>query len=128
MYAMCVWKSEPRSAAATTEIAPWPPLLASVVPSIGSTATSILGPSPVADLFADVEHRRFVFLAFADDDEAVDVDFAEHAAHRVDGRLVDRVLVAPPDELARDDRRRFGRAQEFELDARVDPPSCHALP
>ena len=43
------------------------------------------------------KHRRFVFLAFADDDDAVDIDFAEHAPHRIDGRLVDGDLIAATD-------------------------------
>ena len=31
-----------------------------------------------SDGLADVEHRGFVLLALADDDDAVDVDLAEH--------------------------------------------------
>ena len=78
-----------------------------------------------SDVLADVEHRSFVLLAFADDDDAVDVDLAENAAHRVDGGLIDGVLVAAPDQLAGDDRRSFGRPEKFQLDACVDPPPVH---
>ena len=44
----------------------------------------------VADLLADVEHRRLVLLALADDDDTVHVDEPEAPAHRVDGGLVRR--------------------------------------
>jgi hypothetical protein len=37
-----------------------------VVPSSGSSAISTSGPVAAADLFADIEHRRFIALAFAD--------------------------------------------------------------
>jgi hypothetical protein len=33
-----------------------------------------LGAVAIADLLADIEHRRFVALAFADDDDALDVE------------------------------------------------------
>ena len=56
------------------EIAFGPPLAQIVVPSSGSSAMSILGPCAGADLLADVEHRRLVALALADDHRAVDVE------------------------------------------------------
>ena len=52
------------------------------------------GESAVAHLLTVVEHRRFVLLAFADDDDAVEIGPGQHLAHRVDGRLVDGLLVA----------------------------------
>ena len=84
---------------------------------------------PVAgpDVLADVQHRRFVFFAFADDDDAVDVDFTQHAAHRIDRGLVDGVLIAAPDEFAGDDGRRLRRPQKFELDPSVNPSSRHEV-
>ena len=57
----------PRSATASTASAFGMPLAISVVPSIGSTATSQCGAVAVADLLAVVEHRRLVLLALADD-------------------------------------------------------------
>ena len=49
-----------------------------------------------ADLLADVEHRRLVALALADDDGAVDRQAVQFAPHGVDGGLVGRLLVAAP--------------------------------
>ena len=48
----------------------------------------------VAELLAVVEHRRFVLLALADDDDAVHRHAVEHDAHRLDRGTVGRVLVA----------------------------------
>ena len=47
-----------------------------------------------ADLLADVEHRRLVALALADDHDALDVEQVELAAHGVHRRLVGGLLVA----------------------------------
>ena len=47
-----------------------------------------------ADLFADVEHRRFVTLAFADDDGAVDRDGVHFAPHRLNGNLIGTMAIA----------------------------------
>ena len=49
-------------------------LAQSVVPSSGSTREVDAGTDAGADLLANVEHRRFVALALADDDAALDVD------------------------------------------------------
>ena len=49
----------------------------------------------VADLLAVVEHRRFVLLALADDDDAVHRDAVEHEPHGIDRGAVGGVLVAP---------------------------------
>ena len=48
------------------------------------------------DVLAVVEHRRFVLLPLADDDDPVDGDGVEHQAHGVDGGSVRGVLVAAP--------------------------------
>jgi hypothetical protein len=50
----------------------------------------------VADLLADVQHRRLVLLAFTDDDDTIHVDESEAAPHRVDGSLVRLLLLVPP--------------------------------
>ena len=69
----------------------------SVVPSIGSTATSVSGCGAVADLLAVEQHRRLVLLALADDDDAVHRHAGEHGAHRLDGGTVGTVLGAAAD-------------------------------
>ena len=56
------------------------------------------GPAPVrydeVDLLADVEHRRLVALAFADDDCAVDGDGVHGVPHGLDGDVVGVFAVA----------------------------------
>ena len=73
------------------------PLAISVVPSIGSTATSHSGPLAVADLLAVEQHGRVVLLALADHDDAAHGDGVDQLAHRVDRGAVAAVLVAPAD-------------------------------
>ena len=53
-----------------------------------------LGFEPVADLLAEIEHRRFVLLAFADDDGALHVDRRECTSDGLDGAPVGAHLVA----------------------------------
>ena len=89
------------------------PFAQSVVPSSGSTATSTSGGSPVAEALAVEEHRRFVLLAFADDDEPVHLDPAEHRAHRVDRGAVGGLLVATSHPARGCERRRLGDTDEF---------------
>ena len=67
-----------------------------------------------ADFLADIEHRRFVHLALADDDGAVDGDGVEGLAHGLDGRAVGLVLVAPADPAGGGDGGGLGDADEFE--------------
>ena len=55
---------------------------------------SVSGGRPLPIALAGVEHRRLVLLALADDDDAVHVDGVQREAHRVDGGLVGRDLVA----------------------------------
>ena len=89
-----------------------PPVAQMVVPSSGSSAMSTLGP-PRADLLADVEHRRFVALAFADHHRAVDGKRIERLAHRVHRRLVRRFFVAAAGQPGAIQRRRFGYSHGF---------------
>ena len=66
------------------------------------------------DLLADVEHRRLVALALADDDGAVDRHGVELAPHGLDGRLVRAVAVALAHRVGAGDGRLFDHAQELE--------------
>ena len=67
-----------------------------------------------ADLLADVQHRRLVALALADDDRAVDRHRVHDAAHRLDGDLVRVVAIALPHRVRAGDGRLFDDAQELE--------------
>ena len=82
-----------------------------------SISGASVAPSP--DLLADVEHRRLVALALADDDAAADVQVAEGAAHRLGGGAVGAVAVAEADETGRGQRRRLGDANDFECEVSV---------
>ena len=66
------------------------PVATRFVPSSGSTAMSIAGASSPADadLLADVQHRRLVALALADDDRAFHLDLVHRDAHRLGGESV----------------------------------------
>ena len=64
-----------------------------------STSGASAAPSPT--LLADVEHRRLVALALADDDAAADVHVAERAPHRLGGRAVGALAIAESDEAGR---------------------------
>ena len=66
-----------------------------------------------ADLLADVEHRRLVALAFADDDGAVDRHRVHLAAHRLDGHLVGAVAIALAHGVGAGDGGLFGDAEEL---------------
>jgi hypothetical protein len=61
-----------------------------------------------ADLFANVEHRRLVALAFANDNRAIDAQTIEGLAHGVHRRLVSGLFIAPPGQARTVERRRFG--------------------
>ncbi len=67
----------------------------------------------VADLLADVEHRCFVALTFADDDGAVHVEVVECHAHRFDSGSVSRFFVAASNQLRGGDGGRFGDAHHL---------------
>jgi hypothetical protein len=68
----------------------------------------------LADALADVQHRRFVALAFANDNRSVNRHMVQHPAHRLDRHLIRLVPVALPHRLGARDRRLFDDAQEFE--------------
>ena len=74
-----------------------------------------------ADLLADVEHRRLVALALADDDRAGDVDVVERLAHALDGGVVGGVLVALAHPAAGGERRSLGDLEHLD-----DPGVAHA--
>src|SRR3546814_9245042 len=61
----------------------------------------------LADLLADIEHRRLVPLTFADDDRAVEIELVQRLPHRLDRGGVGGLFVAAADELRRRDRRGF---------------------
>ena len=68
----------------------------------------------LADLLADVQHRRFVALALADDDRAVDWNGVHLATHRLDGHLVGLVPVALPHRVRAGNGCLLDHAQEVE--------------
>ena len=104
----------PASAIAITASALAPPLAVIVVPSSGSSAMSIGGPLPGADLFADIEHRRLVALALADHDGAVDRQAVQRLAHRIDGGLIGGLLVAAAHQARGRERRRLGHPHRLQ--------------
>jgi hypothetical protein len=72
------------------------------------------GADGAADLLADIQHRRFVALALADDDGAVEVELVQRVAHRLDRSGIGGMLVAAADLLSRRDRCIFGHPDHFE--------------
>ena len=67
-----------------------------------------------AHLLADEQHRRFVHLALADHNRAVDQQLAEFAPHRVDRGLIGFFLGAAPAQTRRRDRCPLGHPGEFD--------------
>ena len=104
----------PASAIAITAIEPGMSLAQSVVPSERIDRDVAPSGPAVADLLADEEHRRLVALALADDDRAVDRQAVQLAAHRVDGGLVGRLLVAVAAQARGGDGGALGDADEFQ--------------
>ena len=104
----------PRLATAMTEMALGMPLAVSVVPSIGSTATSTSRPAAVAHVLAVEQHRGVVLLALADDDDAVHADRGDHGSHRLDGGAVGLVLLTPAHPATTRHRGGLGDAHELE--------------
>ncbi len=78
-----------------------------------------LRPVTGADLFADIQHRRLVALAFADHHGAVDREAVQPGAHRIDRRLVGRLFVAAPHQPRRRQRRQFGDAHNLEREIAI---------
>src|SRR5439155_12324276 len=72
------------------------------------------GTVAAADLLADVEHRRFVTLALADDDRPIEAGVFHAAAHRFDRGLIGGVVVAVTHAMRRGDRGRLRDAHELE--------------
>ena len=85
-----------------------------------------------ADLLADVKHRRFVHLAFADDDGAADRQLGELAPHGIDRDLVGGLLLPAPAQVRCRDRRGLGDARDLEnqhaVEARLDASSAMTIP
>ena len=78
-----------------------------------------LGALAGPDLFADVEHRRLVALAFTDHHGAFDIEAVERLAHRVDRGLVGRLLVAASHQPRGRQRRHFGHPDCFEREIAI---------
>ena len=72
-----------------------------------------------ADLLAVEQHRRFVLLALADDDDAVHRDGVEDEAHGVDGGTVGAVLVALPDPTSGGQRGGLGDPHELHREVAI---------
>ena len=66
------------------------------------------------DAFADVQHRRLVPLALADDDPPGEVDLVHRPAHRLGRRGIRLVLGSAAHEPGRCDGRRLGHADHLE--------------
>ena len=81
---------------------------------------SILGPVPLPTFSPMIQHRRLVAFALADHDGAVEIEFVERLAHRLDRGGVGRLLVAAAGQLRRGDRRRFGDSHHFEHEDTVE--------
>ena len=72
------------------------------------------------DLLADVEHRRLVALALADDDRAVDRDRVHLVPHGFDGDLVRLVPIALSHRVGAGNRGLLDDTQEVERQVRVE--------
>ena len=101
------------------------PLAVSVVPSMGSTATSHSGPLPSPTLLAVEEHGRVVLLALADDDDAVHRHRGDQGAHRLDGCPVGAVLVAAADPAPAGHGRGLGDPHQLECEVAVRGFATH---
>ena len=66
------------------------------------------------DFLTDIQHRRLVSLAFADDDGAVDGDGVHLAPHRLDRHLVGQMPIALAHGVRTGDGRLLDHAQELE--------------
>ena len=71
-----------------------------------------------SDFFADVQHGRFVALAFADDDGAVHLHRVHGLAHGFHGDFVGFVAVTKTHGARRGDRGGFDYAEKFEAELR----------
>ena len=74
-----------------------------------------------SELFADVEHRCLITLAFADDHEPIHLDDRiERLAHGIDRRPVRELLIAPAPPASCSDGRRFGDAGNLDGEHSVE--------
>ena len=69
-----------------------------------------------ADLLADIQHWRFIHLALADNDEAVDIDAAKLLAHGVSRRFVRGLYIAPATQLCCCNGRAFRYTTDFQYE------------
>ena len=72
-----------------------------------------------ADLLTDIQHRRFVHLAFADHHRAVDRHRVERLAHGFHRRAVGLILLALADPMRGRQSRRLGHAHQFQREVAV---------
>ena len=72
------------------------------------------------DFLANVEHRRFVTLALADYNCSCDWQAIKFLAHRINGRLIRRHLVATSAQTCCSNSRPLGYAHEFERQNAVE--------
>ena len=77
-------------------------------------STSRPGPRPRADRLADIKQRRFVLLALAHDDHALDRQARELAVHGADGGLVGGGLIATATEPRGGDGRHLGHPDDLQ--------------
>ena len=83
-------------------------------------------PDASSDLFADEEHRRFVPLAFADHNRALDREFCQFMPHGIHCSPIGVDLVAKPTQEGRRNSRALGHAGDLEAqDALDDEVSCN---
>jgi len=73
-----------------------------------------LGLHAVADLLAEVQHRRLVLLTLPDHDGPEHVHGGQRRAHRVHGALVQVFMVAPALQRRGRERRLLGHPQQLE--------------
>ena len=60
-----------------------------------------------------VQHGCLIFLTLADHHHPVEIDGTQELAHRIDGRLIGRILISAADERHRTDRCRLRRPDQL---------------
>ena len=66
-----------------------------------------------ANFFPDEQHWRFVALAFADDDGAIEIELVERVAHRFDSGGIGGLFITAANQLGTGDGGIFGDAYHF---------------
>ena len=79
----------------------------------------------LADFFADIEHRRFVALALADHDLAVNIEIVQRRTHGVDRSLIGFLFVAPAYEFPCGDGGGLGHTDGVQHQAAVQNFRAH---